>query len=118
MSLGKQIRTQREQLGLSLEDFAFRVRTGQQTMERIENDEHTPELQTILRISTVLDMPASELLESTNTANESEVDDELKNLIMEVGVKRTKLFLRHVKEFTEDDVLKVMEMLKEIKYKK
>ncbi|MCD5325129.1 MULTISPECIES: helix-turn-helix domain-containing protein [Pontibacillus] len=115
MSLGKQIRKQRERLGLSLEEFAVRVRTGQQTIERIEKDEHIPELQTILRISTVLDMPASELLESTTT--ESEVDEELKNLIMEVGVKRTKLFLRHVKEFSEDDVLKVMEMLKEIKYK-
>ena len=57
--------------------------------------------QTILKLSNVLSIPASELLEREMINHQpSDVDPEMEQLIKEIGGdKRTKLILRKAKEF-------------------
>lgn len=65
-SIGQKIKTCRERKGISQEELAFKIRVGTLTIERYENGEQIPNLQTILKISTALDVPASELMEQFN----------------------------------------------------
>ncbi|MDF2947773.1 MAG: helix-turn-helix family protein [Bacillales bacterium] len=114
--VGTNIKNYRELKKLTQEELARRARLGVATIEKFENDELLPDTQQILKISTVLDVPASELLE---TAQQSiEIDSEIEMLIQEIGVKRAKLILRKAKEFSEEDLLKIMQVLYEIKYGK
>ncbi|TGB02176.1 helix-turn-helix domain-containing protein [Halobacillus salinus] len=117
MSVGKNIRTHREANGLSKEELALKARIGVQTLQSYESDERTPELDTILKLSTVLDIPASELMEF-DTDDDSNIDDELKALIKEVGQKRTKLLLKKARDFSEEDVLKAMNFLYDLNQQK
>ncbi|WP_423407969.1 helix-turn-helix domain-containing protein [Heyndrickxia sp. MSNUG] len=61
-AIGQNIKNCRMRKGMSLEELALKSRVGTQTIERYESGEQTPNLQTILKISTVLDVPASELM--------------------------------------------------------
>ena len=61
---GKKIRHFRIEKKMSVEELALRIRCGTKTLENYENGTITPNLQTILKISTALDIPASELTES------------------------------------------------------
>ncbi|MCM3588446.1 helix-turn-helix domain-containing protein [Mesobacillus maritimus] len=61
-SIGKNIQAFREERGLSLEELATKMRVGKETIEKYELGEKTPNNQTILKLSTVLDVPASVLL--------------------------------------------------------
>ncbi|HAQ06899.1 MAG TPA: XRE family transcriptional regulator [Bacillus bacterium] len=70
-SIGQKIKTCRERKGVSQEELAFKIRVGTQTIERYENGEQIPNLQTILKISTALDVPASELMEQFNQETQS-----------------------------------------------
>ncbi|MEH7441362.1 helix-turn-helix transcriptional regulator [Bacillus sp. JJ1122] len=61
-AIGQNIKNCRMRKGMCLEELALKSRVGTQTIERYESGEQTPNLQTILKISTVLDVPASELM--------------------------------------------------------
>ncbi|MBM4760701.1 helix-turn-helix transcriptional regulator [Bacillus sp. B15-48] len=61
-SIGKNLRTLREERNMSLEELAIKARVGKDTIEKYETGEKIPNNQTILRLSTILDVPASELL--------------------------------------------------------
>ncbi|MDQ0198836.1 transcriptional regulator with XRE-family HTH domain [Neobacillus ginsengisoli] len=61
-SIGQRIRTCREMLKMTQEELAQKIRVGANTIEKYENGEQIPSTQTILKLSTVLDIPASELL--------------------------------------------------------
>jgi transcriptional regulator with XRE-family HTH domain len=61
-SIGQTIRTCREMLNMTQEELAQKVRVGTHTIEKYESGEQIPSSQTILKLSTVLDIPASELL--------------------------------------------------------
>lgn len=50
-------------LNMSQEELAQKVRVGIQTIEKYESGEQVPSTQTLLKLSTVLDLPAAELLE-------------------------------------------------------
>lgn len=116
MGIGQNIKLHRERLNLTQEELAFKTRIGKATIEKYETGEYLPDLQTVLRISTVMDIPASELLEQ-ETQNESvSSDKEIEQLVKEIGLKRAKMILRKTKEFSEEDFLHVMQMLYEIKY--
>ncbi|SFJ39932.1 DNA-binding transcriptional regulator, XRE-family HTH domain [Halobacillus dabanensis] len=110
MSIGNNIRKYRELKNFSKEELALKARIGVQTLESYESDERLPELDTVLKVSTVLDIPASELME-TEEEDTTLIDQELRELIQEVGVKRTKLILRKTRDFSEQDVLKAMNLL-------
>lgn len=59
---GQTIKNAREMLNMSQEELAQKVRVGTQTIEKYESGEQIPSTQTLLKLSTVLDLPATELL--------------------------------------------------------
>ncbi|MCA1061595.1 helix-turn-helix transcriptional regulator [Rossellomorea aquimaris] len=116
---GQNLKRVREERKLSQQELALRARLGTQTIEKYESDLQIPDTQTILKLSTVLDIPASELMErEMKEYPPAGIDTEMEQLIKELGPKRTKLILRKAKEFTEEDFLRVMQMLYELKYEK
>ena len=62
-NVGINIRNYREIKNLTIEELALKIRVGTKTLESYENKEKIPNLQTILKVSTALDVPASELLD-------------------------------------------------------
>jgi transcriptional regulator with XRE-family HTH domain len=114
-TIGQNIKKYREQRKMSQQELALKVRVGTATIQKYESGEQIPDTQTILKLSTALDVPASELMEQ-EVSNSSGIDPEIDYLIKEIGVKRAKLILRKAKEFSEEDFLHVMQMLYEIKY--
>jgi transcriptional regulator with XRE-family HTH domain len=116
---GENLKRVREDRNISQRELALKARLGASTIEKYESNEQIPDTQTILKLSTVLDIPASELLEREETNHHpAGIDAEIEQLIKEIGPKRTKLILRKAKEFSEDDFLRVMQMLYEVKYEK
>ncbi|WP_066369903.1 helix-turn-helix domain-containing protein [Neobacillus fumarioli] len=61
-SVGQTIKEAREFRKMTQEELAQKMRVGRQTIEKYESGEQIPSNQTILKFSTVLDIPASELL--------------------------------------------------------
>ena len=62
-NVGVNIRNYREMKNLTIEELALKIRVGTKTLKSYENGENIPNLQTVLKISTALDVPASELLD-------------------------------------------------------
>jgi len=62
-TIGQTIKNAREMLHMSQEELAQKVRVGIHTIEKYESGEQIPSTQTLLKLSTVLDLPATELLE-------------------------------------------------------
>ena len=62
-AIGQIIKECRELRKMTQEELAQKVRVGTSTIEKYESGEQIPSTQTILKLSTVLDLPASELLE-------------------------------------------------------
>lgn len=116
-NVGENIRQYRERAKLTQSELSLKLRVGTATIEKYESGQQIPDMQTILKISTVLDVPASELLESISPINSHGIDHELQQLIEEIGVKRAKLILRKAKEYSDEDFLNVMQILFEKKYK-
>ena len=116
-TIGENIKMYREQRKMSQQELALKVRVGTATIQKYESGEQIPDTQTILKLCTALDVPASELMER-EMYNSSGIDPEIEHLVKEIGVKRAKLILRKAKEFSEEDFLRVMQMLYEIKYGK
>jgi transcriptional regulator with XRE-family HTH domain len=73
-AIGQNIKMCRERVGISQEELALKIRVGTRTIQRYESGEQTPKLQTILKISTALDVPASELMEEIHYAAPPELD--------------------------------------------
>ncbi|MGD6968144.1 helix-turn-helix domain-containing protein [Rossellomorea vietnamensis] len=114
---GQNLKLLREERNISQEELAMRARLGKKTIEKYESGCQIPDTQTILKLSTVLDVPASEMMEKELLENHPQgIDHEIEQLISEIGTKKAKLILRKAKEFSEDDFLRVMQMLYEIKY--
>jgi transcriptional regulator with XRE-family HTH domain len=61
-TIGNTIKNYREHLKMTKEELAQKIRVGIQTIEKYETGEQIPSTQTLLKLSTVLDIPASELL--------------------------------------------------------
>lgn len=66
-NIGDVIRNHRQEKQISLQELALKTRCGVKTIEEYERGERTPDLQTILKISTTLDIPASQLLKESNS---------------------------------------------------
>ncbi|EDL62711.1 helix-turn-helix domain-containing protein [Bacillus sp. SG-1] len=114
---GQNLKLLREERNISQEELAMRARLGRTTIEKYESGSQIPDTPTILKLSTVLDVPASEMLERESLESHQQgVDQEIQQLISEMGTKKAKLILRKAKEFSEEDFLRVMQMLYEIKY--
>lgn len=61
-TIGRTIKNYREHLKMTREELAQKIRVGTHTIEKYESGEQIPSTQTLLKLSTVLDIPASELL--------------------------------------------------------
>ncbi|MDN3019775.1 helix-turn-helix transcriptional regulator [Paenibacillus sp. BSR1-1] len=61
--IGQTIKSAREMRNMTQEELAQKIRVGTSTIEKYESGEQIPSSQTILKLSTVLDIAASELLE-------------------------------------------------------
>lgn len=116
-SLSENLKLARQRAKLSQAELALKIRVGTGTIEKYETGEGIPDTNTILKISTVLDIPASELLEQELNTETNGIDKEIELLVQEIGTKKAKLILRKAKEFSEEDFLRVMQMLFEVKYK-
>ena len=62
-TIRQNIQAYRNEKSMSVEELAIRIRCGTKTLEDYEKGINIPNNQTLLMISTVLDVPASELLE-------------------------------------------------------
>ncbi|MBM7586262.1 transcriptional regulator with XRE-family HTH domain [Bacillus pakistanensis] len=114
---GQHLLQYRKQRKMSQQELALKTRLGSQTIEKYESGLQLPDTQTILKLSTVLDIPASELLEKEyQDSPPLHLDPEIEQLVNEIGTKKAKLILRKAKEFSEEDFLRVMQMLYKIKY--
>lgn len=63
-SLGENIKLYRERNNMSQEDLAIKIRVGPAKVENYESGKQIPTQETLLKISTVLDIPATELIDS------------------------------------------------------
>jgi transcriptional regulator with XRE-family HTH domain len=70
-TIGQTIKTCREMLNMTQQELAQKIRVGTHTIEKYESGESIPSTQTILKLSTVLDIPASELLEQQQVHTDS-----------------------------------------------
>ncbi|MCK1994252.1 helix-turn-helix transcriptional regulator [Peribacillus muralis] len=105
------IRQYREEHNLTQQELALKLRIGTKKIEKYESGESVPDTQAILRLSTVLDIPASEFLNDGPVGNAAGVDEDIKRLIEEIGTKKAELILRAAKDFSEEQILKVMHTL-------
>lgn len=65
-TIGQNIKRFREELEMSQQELAVKIRVGTATIDKYESGIQTPDTQTILKISTVLDIPVSELMQEEN----------------------------------------------------
>ncbi|MGE6204943.1 helix-turn-helix domain-containing protein [Guptibacillus hwajinpoensis] len=63
MNTADKIRKHRLEANLTISELALKVRIGAGLMQKIEENRYQPDVQTLLKISTALDIPASEFLE-------------------------------------------------------
>ncbi|MDP4085671.1 MAG: helix-turn-helix transcriptional regulator [Bacillota bacterium] len=76
-SIGHNIKSYREKRNMTQQQLALKIRVGITTIEKYETGELIPSTQTILKLSTVLDIPASELLGKKAHSSPSSFDQEL-----------------------------------------
>ncbi|MBM7704638.1 helix-turn-helix domain-containing protein [Metabacillus iocasae] len=115
-SVGQNIQMYRELKKMSQQDLALKVRVGLSAIQKYEKGEQLPDTQVLLRISTVLDIPASELMINDEKHTLFSLDEELLLLIEEIGVKKAKIVLRKVKELNDDEYRDLMKTVYKNKY--
>src|SRR3954451_20928478 len=113
--IGKLIKTYREKKNLTQQELAVKARLGIKSIEKYESGEQIPDTQTALKISTVLDLPASELLEHEYTVRHN-IDQEIIQLITELGHEKAKVILRKFKELNAEDYTYIMQKMYELNH--
>ncbi|MDQ0247226.1 transcriptional regulator with XRE-family HTH domain [Bacillus fengqiuensis] len=115
--IGQNIKMYRELKKMTQTELALKARLGVSTITKFENGEKTPDRQTLLKISTVLDVPITEL---TGVQEEgivhAEMDEELVELIHEIGIEKAKFILRKMKDLNEPQYLQLVRTVFEQKY--
>ncbi|MDG5473672.1 helix-turn-helix transcriptional regulator [Jeotgalibacillus sp. ET6] len=69
---GENLKRVREEKSMTIEELALKARLGVKTLENYEKNIQLPASQTILKLLTVLDVPASALLEKRNNSQLSQ----------------------------------------------
>jgi transcriptional regulator with XRE-family HTH domain len=64
--IGNNMRRFREERHMSQQELAVKIRVGTAKIEKYESGIQIPDSQTILKISTVLDIPVSELIQENS----------------------------------------------------
>lgn len=112
MAIGQKIRQGRELLNMTQMELARKIRVGPSTVEKFESGLQRPDTQTILNISTVLDIPASVLLEHDFQSNISSINHEIEQLIREIGSKKVKSLLELARNMTEEEIQNLLKVPK------
>lgn len=68
LQLHEQLKMLREEKNWSLEDLSLKTQLGIEKLAAYEKGEQTPSIQTILKLSTVLEVPASNLMDGLQKA--------------------------------------------------
>ena len=110
-AIGLAIKQNRERLNLTQQELAVKLRIGTSTIEKYENGCQQPDTQTILKISTILDVPASERLEHGFTACQTGLDPELEQLLLETGIHDAKMILKNAKKMGKENFLRMMDAI-------
>lgn len=63
LQLHEQLKLLREERNWSLEDLSLKTQLGVEKLSAYEKGEQIPSIQTILKLSTVLEVPASNLMD-------------------------------------------------------
>lgn len=69
-SFGENIKACREQRHMSRQELAKKLRVGTKRIEEYESGKQIPSNETLLRLSTILDIPASELIKAHRMENQ------------------------------------------------
>lgn len=72
-SFGENIKACREKRHLSQRELAMKLRVGMKKIEEYESGLQVPSNKTLLRLSTILDIPTSELIGKKSTDIEQQV---------------------------------------------
>lgn len=112
-AIGLAIKQNRERLNMTQQELAVKLRIGTSTIEKYENGCQQPDTQTILKISTILDVPASELLKDGSAACQTELDPELEQLLLDTGICDAKLILKKAKKVGKENLLRMMDTIQE-----
>ncbi|HWO98411.1 MAG TPA: helix-turn-helix transcriptional regulator [Bacillus sp. (in: firmicutes)] len=115
--IGQNIKMYRELKKMTQTELALKARLGISTITKFENDEKKPDRQTLLKISTVLDVPITELtgIQEEGIVHE-EIDEEMVELIHEIGIEKAKFILRKMKDLNEPQYLQLIKTVFEQKY--
>lgn len=62
LTLGERIKKHRQDLGISQQECANYAGLDRKTINRIENHHFSPSINTLLRMATVFDIPASNII--------------------------------------------------------
>ncbi|WP_147535330.1 helix-turn-helix domain-containing protein [Bacillus marasmi] len=116
-TLGQNIRLGRERLNMTQQELARKIRVGPNTIEKYEKGLQRPDTQTILNISTVLDIPASELV-AQDFQHTSGFDHEVEQLVREIGTKKAITFLKLAKEVEDEDLQVINKFINDLKITK
>ncbi|MBM7694396.1 transcriptional regulator with XRE-family HTH domain [Peribacillus deserti] len=103
MQPGQILKFLRENRNLTQKALALQIRVGTHVIEQFETGEKVPDIPTLLRLSAVLEVPASELCWQSPSPSIPMVDNEITQLISGMGPQRAILILRKVKELTEEE---------------
>jgi transcriptional regulator with XRE-family HTH domain len=116
-TIGQKIRECRERKNMSQQELARKIRVGTGTLEKYESGLVKPDTQTLLAISTVLDIPACELVERNYQAY-IPIDCEVAKLVQEIGTEKAKMILQHAKDVEEGEFLTMVQKINELKENK
>lgn len=72
VNISEKIRRHRIDKEMTIVELAVKVRIGAGVMKEIEENRMVPDVQTLLKISTALDIPASEFLELDKVNHDNE----------------------------------------------
>jgi len=89
---GENLRRAREERNMSQSELALQARLGTKTIENYEANLQEPTTQTILKLSTVLDIPASDLLEKIAVDTVPFGDAEIKNDLTGIAQIKWKVY--------------------------
>lgn len=86
MELAKQLKAQRERLGLSQEDVARKIFVSRQTLSSWENDKTYPDVQSLLLLSELFDSSLDELVMGDLAVMRKAMEEDSKKLKWLVGI--------------------------------
>ena len=105
-NIARNLRQYREDHNLTQQELALKLRIGTRKIEMYESGEAIPDTQTILRLSTVLDIPASEFIKPGHTV--MGWDEEMEELVREIGPEPAKLLLRAAKDVSAAQMIEAL----------